>query len=58
MGFCSAGINLFNFNSRNTRATYAICNLFKVNNKGTKTTSFGAFLVFLLLTLNRFHTLF
>ena len=47
-----ANIYLFKVNNRNTRKR---CKIFKVNNKNTKTT---VVLVFLLLTLNIFHTFF
>ena len=51
--FFSAGIYLLRVNYRNTRTK--VWNMFKVNNKATKTTP-GIVLVTLLLTLNIFHT--
>ena len=54
-----AGIYLLKVNNRNTRKK--VWNMFKVNNKDTKTTPHqndanGVVLVSLLLTLNIFHT--
>ena len=50
---CPAGIYLVKVNNRNTK----VRNMFKVNNKDTRTTP-GVVLVSLLLTLNIFCTLF
>ena len=48
------GIYLLKGNNKNTRTR---CEIFKINNKDTRTTP-GVALVSLLLTLNIFHTLF